>query len=167
MHGVSIRGAEPGDADLLGRIAIEAYGKYAGRMPIPPAPVLYDYREVVGAGDTWVLLAGGAVGGMVTLVVQPDHLLFRNLAVRPAFQGRGLGRAALAFAETQALQAGMGEVRLWTNVHMTENLPFYRRAGYLETHRGASGGHTLIHMAKRLAMPGRASAGILAEAEDA
>lgn len=144
------RRATADDADLLGRIAREAYAKYAARMEKPPAPVSYDYRQVVAEGWTWALVDERNVVGMVTLVPMDGFLLFRNLAVLPAFHGRGLGKLALSFAEEQARELSLPEVRLWTNVYMPENIPFYRAAGYVETHRSKRDGYRFIHFSKRV-----------------
>lgn len=147
---LAIRLATAADAHLLDGVAHAAYAKYAPRMVKAPAPVFYDYAQVVATGQTWALIGDGEVRGMVTLVPNVDHLLFRNLAVLPAFQGKGLGRAALAFAEREAMRLGTPEIRLWTNVHMPENVPFYRSAGFVETHRDEAGGYSFIYMAKSL-----------------
>jgi GNAT superfamily N-acetyltransferase len=52
----------------------------------------------------------------------------RFMAVDPAQQGRGLGKAVLAFLEARAGEAGRGRVLL----HARENaIPFYESCGYV------------------------------------
>jgi len=50
--------------------------------------------------------------------------------VRPAFQGLGLGRLLLDWADHRASAAGVRELRLYTNARMTKNLALYQRCGY-------------------------------------
>ena len=69
------------------------------------------------------------------LIAQPDHLVIDTIAVVPEAQGRGLGRALLAFARRHAAENGLSEIRLSTNVAMTENLLLYPKMGFTETHR--------------------------------
>src|ERR1035441_10801987 len=72
---------------------------------------------------------------------QLDHLLVENIAVRPAAQGRGAGSQLLALAEEQARELGYAEIRLYTHEAMTENIAYYPRRGYAETHRGGQDGY--------------------------
>lgn len=147
---LAIRPALPSDARRLAVLAQVAYAKYVPRMPRPPAPMLADYDAVVREGRTSLAEADGAVCGMVTLVPGPDHMLLRNLAVDPGAQGRGVGGALLAFAEDETLRLGLSQLRLWTNEKMPENVPFYSRRGFRETHRGSVDGYALIYFAKTL-----------------
>ena len=61
---------------------------------------------------------------------EADHLLVVNVAVSPARQGRGYGRALLAHAEEVARSLGLGEMRLYTSARLTGNAKLYERAGY-------------------------------------
>jgi GNAT superfamily N-acetyltransferase len=83
----------------------------------------------------WVATEGDTITGFVLLQNEPDSLLLDVLAVSPAAQGRGLGSILLGFAETEARARGYGRVTLCTNAAMTENLAYYPRRGYVETHR--------------------------------
>jgi len=70
--------------------------------------------------------------------------------VFPECQGRGYGRRLLEFAEECARTAGLPEVRLYTNVKMTENIALYERVGYEETDRAVVDGYRRVFMRKRL-----------------
>jgi GNAT superfamily N-acetyltransferase len=144
----TIRAARPDDAAILSRIAKAAYAKYTPPMVKAPAPVFYDYAQVIAAARTWVLEVGGEACGMVTLEAKPDHLLLRNLAILPEKQGQGLGRLALVFAEGEARRLSKPRIRLWTNVHMPDNVPYYQSAGFTETHREHVDDYSFIHMIK-------------------
>ncbi len=62
------------------------------------------------------------------------------MAVLPAAQHRGIGARLLALAEEHARTLDLGEIRLYTNEAMTENLTYYARHGYAETHRAEQDG---------------------------
>ena len=78
---------------------------------------------------------GRQIAGFAIIIAQPGYLLLDNVAVLPAAQGRGIGARLLALAEEQARGLGLREIRLYTNETMTENLAYYPRHGYAETHR--------------------------------
>ena len=71
-----------------------------------------------------------------------------NVAVLPAAQGRGIGARLLALAEEQARGLGLREIRLYTNEAMTENLAYYPRHGYAETHRAKQDGFNRVFFRK-------------------
>jgi ribosomal protein S18 acetylase RimI-like enzyme len=78
-------------------------------------------------------------------------LLLENVAVLPTAQGRGIGSRLLALAEDQARGLRLCEIRLYTNEAMTENLAYYTRRGYAETHRAEQDGFRRVFFRKQLA----------------
>ena len=128
----------------------DAYGLYVERIGREPAPMAADYGRLIAEGLVYVLELDGDLAGLIVLVAGSDHLLVENVAVAPAYQGRGLGRRLMAFAEREAGAAGLPEVRLYTNVAMTENLRFYPALGYEETRRVVEGGFARVYFSKRL-----------------
>jgi GNAT superfamily N-acetyltransferase len=145
-----LRKAEPADVAEVRAVAAAAYESYVARIGRPPAPMTADYAGAVERGEVWVAVADGAIAGLLVLVPATDHLLLENVAVRPAAQGTGVGSRLLALAEDQARRLGLTEIRLYTNVKMTENLAYYPRHGYVETHRGEGDGFSRVYFAKRL-----------------
>ncbi|MFD0851837.1 GNAT family N-acetyltransferase, partial [Actinomadura adrarensis] len=93
---------------------------------------------------------GGDVLGYAVLVPKDDHLLLENVAVRPEAQGRGAGSTLLELAERRARELGFDEVSLYTNEKMTENIAYYGRRGYVETHRRGDGWRRRVFFTKRL-----------------
>ena len=147
-----IRPARPEDAGAIRRLAQCAYGHYVARMGKPPGPMLDDYDGRVAAGQAWVLEENGMLAGVLVLEDAGDGtLLLDNVAVAPSAQGKGLGRALIAFAEAEAQRRGLREVRLYTNVLMTENLALYGRLGFRETGRVSEKGYERVYMAKAAA----------------
>jgi N-acetylglutamate synthase-like GNAT family acetyltransferase len=145
---VDIRPATAADVPAVRELVGAAYRRYVPRMGREPAPMTADYAAIVAAGRAWVAEADGRLAGLVVLV--PDHLLLENVAVDPAQQGRGVGSVLLAFADEHARALGLPEVRLYTNEMMTENLAYYPRRGYVETHRTEEHGFNRVFFTKRL-----------------
>ena len=145
---LSFRRAVDQDAGDLRALAVAAYGHYIPRIGRPPAPMTTDYARAVREDEVWVAEAGGVISGMIILVREPDHLLIQNLAVAPAAQGRGAGGRLLSLAEKRAREYGVPELRLYTNEAMTENIAYYPRRGYTETHRDEQHGFRRVFFSK-------------------
>jgi GNAT superfamily N-acetyltransferase len=148
---LELRRAQPADVAEIRAVAQAAYEPYVARIGRPPAPMTADYAAAVDRGEVWVAAADGAIAGLLVLVQFPDHVLLENVAVRPDVQGTGIGARLLALAEDQARHLGLSQIRLYTNVAMTENLAYYPRHGYIETHRAEDGGYSRVYFSKHLA----------------
>jgi GNAT superfamily N-acetyltransferase len=149
--GLALRPALPADVGALREIAASAYAVYVERIGGEPAPMTADYGRVVDAGHAWVAQRGDRVIGLLVLVPAADHLLVENVAVAPQAQGLGVGGRLLHHAEDQARLQGLREVRLYTHELMVENLAYYARRGYRETHRGTDEGFRRVFLTKVLA----------------
>lgn len=130
-----IRRAVPEDATAATALVVEAYSKYVVKIGRPPLPMLEDYAGIIRSRVVWVLIDESRMAGVLVLKDRHDHLLLDNVAVSPAFQGKGLGKALLVYAEQRARERGYTEIRLYTNEAMVENIALYTRIGYRETHR--------------------------------
>lgn len=147
---MTIRPARPDDVEAVRQIVRAAYGHYVARLGKPPGPMLDDYGRRVADRQAWVLEDEGRPAGVLILEDGDGSLLLDNLAVLPATQGRGYGRALIAFAEEEARRRGYAEIRLYTNALMTENLALYGRLGFHETGHVAEKGYERVYMAKAL-----------------
>lgn len=98
-----------------------------------------------------MLEEAGEIAGLLILSEHPDHLLLDNVAVAPGWQGRGLGRHLLDFAEAEAARRGYPEIRLYTHVVMVENLAMYARLGWHEYARGEQAGFARVFLKKHVA----------------
>lgn len=145
-----LRPARPEEADDLRQLVAGAYTHYVIRIGKPPGPMLDDYARRVADRQAWVLEDGGALAGLIVLEDVGDALLLDNVAVSPSVQGKGYGRTLIAFAEEEARRRGHREVRLYTNVLMTENIALYGRLGFRETGRVNEKGFERVYMAKVL-----------------
>jgi GNAT superfamily N-acetyltransferase len=147
---VTVRLAVEADVPALRTIAVAAYGHYVPRIGRTPAPMTADYLTAARCGQAWVAAENGEVTGFIVLLSRPGYLLLENVAVLPSAQGRGIGARLLAFAEERARGLGLPEIRLYTNAAMTENLAYYPRHGYTETHRARQDGFDRVFFRKPL-----------------
>ena len=145
-----VRPATRADVEQITRLVNAAYAKHLDRMEKPPAPMLADYTALIAHREVYVVAAGAEIAGLLVMEPQDQALFIENLAIDPAFQGQGLGRWLMTFAEQQARQRGMREVRLYTNEVMVENLAFYRRLGFEEVERRMDEGYRRVFLRKSL-----------------
>lgn len=145
-----IRRADLADLSAVSEIVDRAYGVYVERIGMRPGPMEADYRAEIDRELVWVAAEEETVLGLIVLVENPDHLLIENVAVDPARQGEGVGRALLGFAEDSAREAGLDAIRLYTHEKMSENLALYARLGYREFERQDKGGFDLVFLEKNL-----------------
>jgi ribosomal protein S18 acetylase RimI-like enzyme len=143
-----IRRAGLDDVDALRAIATAAYQKYVPRIGRNPAPMTADYAQAVRDQQAWAAIQNGSIAGFAILIPRPGYLLLDNVAVLPAAQGHGIGARLLALAEDHARSLGLSEIRLYTNEAMTENLAYYPRHGYTETHRAEQDGFRRVFFRK-------------------
>jgi ribosomal protein S18 acetylase RimI-like enzyme len=144
---MEIRRARAADLSAVREIVAAAYGVYVERIGRRPAPMDDDYDERLRDGRLYVA-DDGSVAGLIVLVPASDHLLVENVAVHPARQGEGIGRALLTYAEEYARELGLPELQLYTNAAMTENLAFYARLGYREDDRRTEEGFQRVFFSK-------------------
>jgi GNAT superfamily N-acetyltransferase len=145
-----IRQALPSDGDAVRALVDEAYRHYVARLGKLPMPMRDDYDRRIADQQAWVDDEDGDIVGLVVLEDQPDALLLDNVAVKPAAQGKGRGRALIAFAEQEARRRGYAEIRLYTHELMVENIARYQRLGFSELHRVHEKGYDRVYMTKKL-----------------
>jgi ribosomal protein S18 acetylase RimI-like enzyme len=144
-----LRRAGPADAEAVAALTRAAYAKWIPVIGRAPKPMTADYEAAVRAHLIDLLYADGDLAALVECIREPDHLLIENLAVSPAYQGRGYGRRMLVHAEDLARELGLAEVRLYTNKLFAENVAFYRKHGYRLDGETAFKGGFLVHMSRR------------------
>jgi GNAT superfamily N-acetyltransferase len=151
MVEIEIRAASDADVMRAQDIVQAAYRFYIARMGKPPGPMLDDYARRQRDAQLYMASIGAEPVGVAVLVRADDHLELNNVAVYPRWQGRGIGRALIAFAEETARAHGVPELRLYTHVTMVENIARYSRLGFVETHRTEEDGYERVFMRKVLA----------------
>lgn len=139
-------------ADIAGvRACVDAaYALYIERIGKKPAPMLANHEQLVEDSVVFVAIVDGELAGTIAMWSNDDHWYIDTIAVTPEAQGTGVGAALLAHADAEALAAGHAEIRLYTNVNMVENIDYYPRRGFTETHRAADEGYERVYFSRRL-----------------
>ena len=112
-----------------------------------------DFGSMVASGQVWVL-DKHPVEGFIVMYPKENALQIENVAVDPIQHGYGFGAQLLQFAEDEAIRMGLGQITLYTNIHMTENLSFYPSLGFRETGRRREDGFDRVYFAKSLDVAG-------------
>jgi len=148
-----LRPAEARDVPRLAELARAAYGRYVERLGgREPRPMSEDYATVVAAKQVLVAERDGEVVGLIALETDAEGFVVDNVAVDPAHEGTGVGRALLTAAEAEARRAGFDSIYLYTHERMTENVALYERIGYVEYDRRIHGrdADLLVYLRKPL-----------------
>ena len=148
-----LRRAMPEDATTVSDLTRSAYAKWIPILGREPKPMTADYDVAVRNHIVDLLYLDGGPAALIEMRPDPDHLLVVNVAVSPAYQGQGFGRALLAHAEEFARSLGLPELRLYTSVHLTGNVRLYERVGYKVDREEEAAPHlgVFVYMSKRLA----------------
>ena len=99
----------PADAAAIRDLTRSAYSKWVPL--IEPTPMTADYDRAVRDYMIDLLFIDTELTALIETVSRADHLLIENLAVAPAFQGRGYGGLLLDHAEHLAASLGLPELR--------------------------------------------------------
>ena len=149
-YAVQMRNAAADDESDVRACVDAAYGLYVERIGKPPAPMLEDYAALINNDLVYVATRDGRLVGLIVMWPKEDHLYVDNIAVLPEEQGTGVGSALLGFADQEAQRVGLSEIRLYTHTKMTENLQYYPRKGFRETHRATDAGYRRVYFTRQL-----------------
>jgi GNAT superfamily N-acetyltransferase len=148
---MKIRRAGQADATAIRELTRSAYAKWVPFIGREPTPMTADYYRAVREHMIDLLWVEAELTALIETMSRADHLLIANVAVSPAFQGRGYGGLLLDHAEYFAASLGLPELRLYTNKQFATNVAIYRRRGYTIDREEPFRGGFLVHMSKRLA----------------
>jgi ribosomal protein S18 acetylase RimI-like enzyme len=147
-----LRRAGPADAAAIAAVTHEAYAKWIPVIGRKPLPMSVDYARAVLDHRFDLAEVAGPLAALIETTPEADALLIVNVAVRPAFQGRGLGVRLLSLAEDLANEAGLAATRLYTHQKFEANVRLYASLGYaVEREERLGDGGVAVHMVKRLA----------------
>jgi GNAT superfamily N-acetyltransferase len=131
-----IRKAEQEDSAGLTDCMEKAYAFYQGRLGgnrLPPMDT--DYSLEIKDFPCWVAELHGIIVGGLIMLFEKDYAQIANIAVHPDFQGQGLGRGLMEFAEIKAKENSYSKLRLATHILLTENVSLYLHLGWTESAR--------------------------------
>ena len=146
----TLRRATADDASAVTACVHDAFRVYVARLGVEPRPMQRDYTEAIAGTQAWVATLQQETVAALLLDVTGEGFLVDVIAVLPAHQGTGVGRALLALAEREALRQGHASIYLYTNEKMTENRALYQRIGYVEYKRETLDGRTRVYLRKPL-----------------
>lgn len=103
----------------------------------PPEMTLKRLRK----GDSFLGFIGGELASTITVVrgdvrescpwyQKPEVFFFTQFAVKPKYQGLGLGRKLMDFVEDYGLRSGAKEMALDTSEHADHLISIYKNRGY-------------------------------------
>jgi len=147
---VSLRRATVGDLAAVVALQRAAYAKNRRLLGVEPLPLLADYAQIFREYEVWLAEHNGNLDGVLILEPRADDLLIWSVAVAPQAQGRGVGNAMLAFAETRAHDLGRTCIRLYTGQKLTSNLAWYTRHGYAHESTEDMGDRVRVNLIKHL-----------------
>jgi GNAT superfamily N-acetyltransferase len=147
----TMRRATTADAAAVRELTRAAYAKWVPILGREPRPMTADYDAALREHLIDMLHVGGEPVALIEMAPKADHVLIVNVAVAPAQQGLGHGRALMAHAEEVARSLNLREVRLYTNALFAENLRLYSRLGYrVDREEQHPQFGVAVHMSKRL-----------------
>jgi ribosomal protein S18 acetylase RimI-like enzyme len=149
MDETTVRLGGPADAAAIAALSREAYGKWVALIGREPLPMTADYAQAVLDHRFDLLFAGEALAALIETTPEGDELLIVNVAVRPAFQGRGYGVRLMRLAEDLAAAARLTGTRLYTNQRFTENIQLYAALGYQVEREEAGELGVKVYMTRR------------------
>jgi len=145
------RPAKLQDLAAIEQCARQSYHHYIARIGRPPAPMVADFQAHIEDGQAHLLEnENDGLLGFVIFHRRDDHLFLENIAVAPEHWGKGYGRHLIGFVEDCARQTGVAAIRLYTNIHMRENLGLYEALGYSEFDRRREDGFDRVYFEKLL-----------------
>ena len=129
-------------ADRLGDILAVVQAAFANLDP--PSGALRDTPADVGQrqrdGFILVAFAGADMIGSLYAARKDDALYLTRLAVVPAWQRRGVGRALMQAAGAEARRAGAKRLLLRVRVNLPGNLAYFQAIGFVRIANGQDPG---------------------------
>jgi predicted N-acetyltransferase YhbS len=153
VSGLRIEPCGPQLAEVVHRLTQEAFAAHAALDP--PSGAAHESVESIRDELTHEAAAVGWLDARpvacMRLAAEGDHLHVRRLAIAPDLQGRGLGRAMMAWAESEARRRGLAAVTVGVRLALTGNRAFFGRLGYRPVAQHAHAGYdhpTSVEMRK-------------------
>ena len=133
---IDVRRATSADERALATLDRATWTTLTSPAPPPPEPDWSFFSEKVDIRDVLVAELDGEVAGYVRLgpatpLAASDHvLMIRGIAVDPAFQRRGVGRALMDAAAAEARARGARRLTLRVLAHNEGAVRLYEQCGF-------------------------------------
>jgi ribosomal protein S18 acetylase RimI-like enzyme len=132
---LTVRRADAGDAEAVGRLLHDFNTEYEEATP-GPAALAERIRELLAGGDTAVLVGGSGPEGFAVLRFRPSlstpglECYLQELYVVPERRGHGLGRALMEAAIELARERGADGMDLGTSEDDVAARALYESLGF-------------------------------------
>jgi GNAT superfamily N-acetyltransferase len=132
VKALRVEACGPDQAELVHGLTQAAFNEFVRLDPPSGAgrETPESVREDLAAGGGALAWLDATPVGCLRLVSELDSLHVRRVAVLPEHQGRGIGRALMAWAEREAAGRGQAAVSVGVRLALPGNLAFYGRLGY-------------------------------------
>lgn len=150
----TIRLATADDYQAVEDCVKAAFTKWIDIIGMKPMALTADYHDFIKRNVTYVIDGNkaGELAGLLIIYPVDNALYVDTIGVNPTYQQHGLGRRLLTYAEEKAREAELNKMTLVTNALQVSNQEYYRKFGYVETHRESlEPGRVGVWMAKTLA----------------
>jgi ribosomal protein S18 acetylase RimI-like enzyme len=133
---MSVRRAEPRDADAIARLLYDFNTEFDSPTAEPPQ-LARRVRELLAQGETVILLGGDGPDGLAVLRLRPSlwsegsECNMAELYVVPARRGQGLGRALMETAMDVARAEGADHMDLATSEGDIAARALYESLGFI------------------------------------
>ena len=142
------------DYDAIIACVDAAFTPWIPIIGMKPMALTADYHEFIARKVVYIVdgTRAGELSGLLIIYPVDDALYIDTIGVNPAYQKHGLGRKLMGFAEQKTREAGLDKITLVTNAKQISNQDYYRKSGFVETHRETlEPGRVGVWMAKTLA----------------
>ncbi|MEZ5830383.1 MAG: GNAT family N-acetyltransferase [Dongiaceae bacterium] len=132
---VSFGPARPEDAGAIAAVIQRAFAAYRGTLQPEPSALKEtedSIRSALGSESFVIARQAGRVIGCVSVKDRAGVAYARRLAVEPAQQGKGLGRALMMEAEALARRLGFNRLHVETRLALAGNRALFRVLGFQE-----------------------------------
>ena len=137
---MQLRLATPADADVIASMLFRAFAEYEPLYTAEgfAATVLNPERVEarMNEGPVWVAIDEEVVVGTVSVVLKPEGLYIRGMAVDPAARGKRIGRKLLDTAEAFGAQNNCDRLFLSTTPFLDRAINLYEHYGFRRTDEG-------------------------------
>ena len=151
---MAVREATPADAEAVGRLLHDFNTEFEDVTP-GPARLAERVRELLGAGDMAVLVAGDGPDGLAVLRFRPSlwtaalECYLAELYVVPDRRGHGLGRELMEAAIELARSRGADYMDLATSEQDVAARALYESVGF-RNREGSAEGPVMYHYEREL-----------------
>jgi N-acetylglutamate synthase-like GNAT family acetyltransferase len=144
-----LRRAAAEDVAAVTECIHHAFSHYIERIGRKPGPMLMDYALEIREHQVFVVEDNKQIVGSLVLCIKEEGFLLDVIAVEPQWQGSGVGKLMLEYAEAEAQRQGYQSIYLYTHEKMTENQVLYKKIGYVEYDRRSETGLARVYMRKK------------------